>query len=112
VVRVGVSRDDLAGTLGEAQRSTVRPLALRDRFNFEATSCRIPWMDPYRTPAEIIALTLLDRDGISAIWRLHLSAADAYRDGHRSVARGIIDIADAAEREWLRAKAAVKGSPG
>jgi len=61
-------------------------------------------MDPHRTPPEITALTLLARDGISAIWRLHLSAAGAYRDGHRSVARGIIDIADAAEREWLRAR--------
>jgi hypothetical protein len=69
-------------------------------------------MARHRTPAEIIALTLLDRDGISAIWRLHLSAALAYRDGHRSVARGIIDIADAAEREWVRARDAVKGSPG
>jgi hypothetical protein len=79
---------------------------------FDPPSCRIPWVDPYRTPAEIIALTLLDRDGVSAIWTLHLCAALAHRDGHRSVARGIIDIADAAEREWLRAKAAVKGSPG
>ena len=69
-------------------------------------------MDPHRTPAEIIALTLLDRDGISAIWTLHLCAALAYRDGNKSVARGIIDIADAAEREWLRARDAVKGSPG
>jgi hypothetical protein len=69
-------------------------------------------MDPYRTPAEVIALTLLARDGIAAIWGLHLSAAGAYRDGNKSVAIGIIEIADAAEREWLRAKAAVKGSPG
>jgi hypothetical protein len=64
-----------------------------------------------RTPAEIIALTILARDGVSAIWALHLSAAGAYRDGHKSVAAGIIDIADAAEREWLRAKAAVQGPP-
>ena len=69
-------------------------------------------MDPQRTPAEITALTLLARDGISAVWRLHLSAAAAYRDGRKAVARGIIDIADAAEREWLRARDAVKGSPG
>jgi hypothetical protein len=63
------------------------------------------------TPAEITALTLLDRDGIAAIWMLYLSAAGAYRAGHKSVAAGIIDIADAAEREWLRAKAAVQGPP-
>jgi hypothetical protein len=55
-----------------------------------------------RTPAEIIALTILARDGVSAIWALHLSAAGAYRDGHKSVAAGIIEIAEAAEQEWLR----------
>jgi hypothetical protein len=55
-----------------------------------------------RTPAEITASTLLDRDGISAIWRLHVSAAGADLDGHNAVAAGIIEIADAAEREWLR----------
>ena len=67
-------------------------------------------MTPSRTPAEVIALSLLARDGVSAIWKLHLSAAGVYRDGHKGVAAGIIDIADAAEREWLRGKAAVKGS--
>jgi len=55
-----------------------------------------------RTPAEITASTLIDRDGISAIWGLHVSAAAADRDGHNAVAAGIIEIADAAEREWLR----------
>jgi hypothetical protein len=55
-----------------------------------------------RTPAEVTALTLLDRDGIAAIWMLHLSAAGAYRDGKQAVATGIIEIADAAEREWVR----------
>jgi hypothetical protein len=57
-------------------------------------------------------LSLLARDGIAAIWGLHLSAALAYRDGRKAVAAGVIEIADAAEREWLRAKAAVTGSPG
>jgi len=69
-------------------------------------------MPPCRTPAEIIALSLLAQDGIAAIWQLHLSAALAYRDGQKAAATGIIEIADAAEREWLRAKAAVTGSPG
>ena len=55
---------------------------------------------------------VLARDGIAAIWGLHLSAALAYQDGHEGVAAGVIEIADAAEREWLRAKAAVTGSPG
>jgi len=65
-----------------------------------------------RTPAQVIALSLLARDGVSAIWKLHLSAAGAYRDGHKSVAAGIIEIAEAAEREWHRGKAGVKGSSG
>jgi hypothetical protein len=55
-----------------------------------------------RTPAEITALTLLARDGIAAIWGLHLSAAGAYRAGQKAVAAGIIEIAEAAEQEWLR----------
>jgi hypothetical protein len=54
----------------------------------------------------------LAREGIAAIWVLHLSAAKAYRDGYRAAAASINEIADAAEREWLRAKAAVTGSPG
>jgi hypothetical protein len=65
-----------------------------------------------RTPTEIVALSLLTQDGIAAIWQLHLSAALAYRDGQKAVAAGIIEIAEAAEREWLRAKAAVTESPG
>jgi hypothetical protein len=69
-------------------------------------------MIPDRTPTEIVALSLLAQDGIGAIWQLHLSAALAYRDGQKVAAAGIVEIADAAEREWLRAKAAVKGSPG
>jgi hypothetical protein len=55
-----------------------------------------------RTRAENLALTLLARDGIAAIWTLHPSAAKAYRDGHKSAAVAIIEIAEAAEREWLR----------
>jgi hypothetical protein len=69
-------------------------------------------MTPDRTPTEIVALSLLAQDGVAAIWQLHLSAALAYRDGQKAAATGIIEIADAAEREWLRAKAAVTGSPG
>ena len=42
-------------------------------------------MPPCRTPAEIIALSLLARDGIAAIWGLHLSAALAYQDQLRTL---------------------------
>jgi SLT domain-containing protein len=55
-----------------------------------------------RTRAENLAMTMLARDGIAAIWMLHLSAARAYRDGHKLAAAGIIEIAEAAEQEWLR----------
>jgi len=48
---------------------------------------------------ERLARTMLARE---AIWVLHLSAAKAYRDGHRAAAASIIEIADAAEREWLQ----------
>jgi len=45
---------------------------------------------------------MLARDGFAAIWVLHLSAARASREGRKAAATAIIEIADAAEREWLR----------
>jgi len=44
---------------------------------------------------------MLAREGIAAIWTLHLAAAKAYGDGYKAAAVSIIEIADAAEREWL-----------
>ena len=55
-----------------------------------------------RTRLENIALTMIVRDGVSAIWELHLAAANVYNQGYKAAAAAIIDIADAAEREWLR----------
>jgi hypothetical protein len=49
-----------------------------------------------------LALEMLARDGFAAIWVLHLLAARAYREGRKAAATAIIEIADAAEREWLR----------
>jgi hypothetical protein len=49
-----------------------------------------------------LALKMLARDGFATIWVLHLSAARAYCEGRRAAARATIEIADAAEREWLR----------
>lgn len=43
---------------------------------------------------------MLRRYGLEAIWRLHLSAATVYRQGHKAAALYIAEIADAAEREW------------
>jgi hypothetical protein len=95
-----------------APRSSDRRVALFLIVQLRAILYRLRDMTPDRTPTEIVALSLLAQDGVAAIWQLHLSAALAYRDGQKAAATGIIEIADAAEREWLRAKAAVTGSPG
>jgi hypothetical protein len=52
-----------------------------------------------------IALRMLERDGVAVIWLSHLAAAQVYRQGHKAVAEAIIEIADAAEREWMRGNA-------
>jgi hypothetical protein len=57
-----------------------------------------------RAPTENIALTMLARDGIAAIWRLHMAAADAHQTGHPIAAASILEIAEAAEEAWLRAE--------
>jgi hypothetical protein len=49
-----------------------------------------------------IASKMLARDGFAAIWVLHLSAARAYREGRKAAATSLVEIADAAEREWLK----------
>jgi hypothetical protein len=56
------------------------------------------------TLAENLALTMLARDGIAAIWQLHLAAAGAHHAGHASIAASISEIAEAAEQAWLRAE--------
>jgi hypothetical protein len=48
------------------------------------------------------ARTLLARHGVAAIWLLHLAAARAYREGNTAAAASVIEIADAAELEWLQ----------
>jgi hypothetical protein len=52
---------------------------------------------------ERAALELLDRDGIAIIWRLHLDAVEAHRNGYARGAQILIDTADAAERLLRRA---------
>ena len=61
-------------------------------------------MDNRRLLAEAVALELLARDGIAAIWQLNLVAADAYRGGYPSAAQSLLEIAEAAEQAWLRAE--------
>jgi len=54
------------------------------------------------TMTEGIALKMLARNGIAAIWQLQVAAGIAYRTGHPGPAASIIEIAEAAEREVLR----------
>ena len=56
------------------------------------------------TMTENLALSILAREGIAAIWRLHLAAATAHRTGHPRAAISILEIAEAAEAAWLRAE--------
>jgi hypothetical protein len=58
-----------------------------------------------RSYAERVAANLLKRHGFAAIWQLQMSAARAYREGNPAAAASIAEIADAAEREWMRLKA-------
>jgi hypothetical protein len=52
-------------------------------------------------------LAILTRSGIGTIWRLHTAAAEVYQIGNPSATAAILELADAAEREWVR----VEGSP-
>jgi hypothetical protein len=47
--------------------------------------------------AENVAFELLARDGVAAIWKIHVAAAQAWRIGHIAGAEVLLDIADAAE---------------
>jgi hypothetical protein len=51
-----------------------------------------------------LALSALARDGIAAIWNLHIAAAEAHGAGYPSAASAILEIAEAAEDAWLRAE--------
>src|SRR5438477_10453960 len=66
------------------------------------SSCKLSRMALRRARTENLALTMLARDGIAAIWTLHLAAAKTYLDGNKGMAATILEIADAAESEWLR----------
>ena len=56
------------------------------------------------TLTEKLALSILARDGIAAIWQLHMVAADAHQTGHPAAANAILEIAEAAEEAWIRAE--------
>jgi hypothetical protein len=50
-----------------------------------------------------IASRILAREGIAAIWTLHVAAAEAHRTGHLQSAAAILEIAEMAEEEALHA---------
>jgi hypothetical protein len=60
------------------------------------------------TFAQKLAVRILAHEGMTAIWRLHVAAGDAYERAQFSVAAILIEIADAAEREWLLCQQRVK----
>ena len=49
-----------------------------------------------------LARGLLADRGIGLIWKLHSDAATAARIGNSAAALALTEIAEAAEREWLR----------
>jgi hypothetical protein len=57
-----------------------------------------------RTLTNQLALSILAREGIRAIWQLNEVAAEAHRTGHPLAAASLVEIADAAEDAWLRAE--------
>jgi len=57
-----------------------------------------------RTQTNQLALSMLARDGIAAIWQLHLAAANAHQTGHPAAADAMLEITEAAEAAWLRAE--------
>ena len=57
-----------------------------------------------QTLTEKLALLMLARDGIAAVWQLHMAAADAHQTGHPAAAGAILEIAEAAEEAWIRAE--------
>ena len=55
---------------------------------------------------EKLALTMLARGGIAAIWQFHLASAEAHRSGYPNAAASISAVAEAAEDAWMRAEGA------
>ena len=59
------------------------------------------------TVTETIASRILAHTGIAAIWDAHVAAAAAHGLGEIGAAASSLEIADAAEREWLKMRTAV-----
>jgi hypothetical protein len=52
------------------------------------------------TQTDKLARSLLAKQGIGAIWRLHEAAAAAHQGGFPHSAAALIEVAEAAERAW------------
>jgi hypothetical protein len=59
-------------------------------------------MTPPFTHTDKLARSILADQGIGAIWSLHEAATEAHRAGFPNAAAAILEVADAAEREWSR----------
>lgn len=57
---------------------------------------------PGRTITEQLALSILAREGVIAIWKLYVAAAEAHHTGHPVAAESLLELAEAAEEAWLR----------
>lgn len=55
-----------------------------------------------QTFTDQLAVRIVTREGLPAIWRLQMGAANVYRNGHHAKAAILLEIADAAEQEWMR----------
>jgi hypothetical protein len=72
---------------------------LSQQYNFNLVGSGCTLWPVCITLTEGIALRLLTRDGIAAIWHLQMAAAAVYRTGDPIGAASILEIASAAERE-------------
>ncbi len=66
-------------------------------------------MSERRFNPERAAVDALNRYGMGIIWALHMSAARLYREGDKPSAWLALDVADAAERIWLRRTSGSRG---
>ena len=61
-----------------------------------------PLMSMDRASLEEAASKLLSTFGVQAIWDAHLAATAAYEMGNSEMATTLIELAEAAERCWMR----------
>ena len=60
-----------------------------------------------RSITDKLAHSMLAEYGVSIIWKLHNDAATLYGVGNRTAAETFLEIADAAENQWLHTESAL-----